>query len=141
MKKLLINSALLVCSVMSMQAQSIIGKWKTIDDKTQKPKSIVEITEKNGVYSGKVIEILSDRKEAKCDQCPGELKGKPIKGITVITGMKKDGDEYSGGKILDPNSGKEYKCLLELDGKDKLNVRGYIGISLIGRTQTWQRVN
>lgn len=141
MKKLLATIALGVFATVSMQAQSVVGKWKTIDDETGKAKSIVEISEKNGVYSGKVIEILSDKKDAKCEKCPSDRKGKPVKGLTIINGLKKDGAEFSGGKILDPVSGKEYKCIIKLNGANKLDVRGYVGISALGRTQTWQRVN
>ncbi|SRR5690606_3654579 len=140
MKNVIIVFALSVIASLGLQAQTVTGKWKTIDDETGKPKSIVEITEDNGKIYGKVIEILTDKKDAKCDKCPGADKGKPIKGLTIIKGLKKDGSEYSGGTITDPGSGKEYKCALKLDGADKLNVRGYIGIQALGRTQTWIRV-
>lgn len=125
----------------SLFAQSVIGQWKTIDDETGEEKSIVDIFEADGKIYGKVVEILNKEKlDAKCTDCPGEDKGKAILGLTIIKGLEKDGDEYDGGKILDPNSGKLYKCLIELDGADKLKVRGYIGFSLIGRTQYWYRV-
>ncbi|WP_306352413.1 DUF2147 domain-containing protein [Flavobacterium sp. '19STA2R22 D10 B1'] len=130
-----------VAGVFSVQAQDVTGKWKTVDDETGEAKSIVEITEKDGKIYGKVVEILNpEKKNAKCKDCPGEDKDKPILGLTIIKGLSKSGKEYSGGKILDPNKGKLYKCNVSLDGKDKLNVRGYIGISLLGRTQTWSRV-
>jgi len=140
MKNLIVVFALSVIASLGLQAQTVTGKWKTIDDETGKPKSIVEITENNGKIYGKVIEILTDKKDAKCDKCPGADKGKPIKGLTIIKNIKKDGSEYSGGTITDPGSGKEYKCALKLDGADKLNVRGYVGIQALGRTQTWIRV-
>lgn len=124
----------------SMSAQSVIGKWKTIDDETGKPKSVVEITEKDGKIYGKVIEILTENKTAVCSKCEGTNKNKPIKGLTIINGLKKDGNEYNGGKILDPTSGKEYKCSMKLNGSDKLDVRGYVGIQALGRTQTWIRM-
>ncbi len=139
MKKAFITFIICIISVFALRAQSVTGKWKTIDDETGKAKSIVEITEKDGKIYGKVIEILTDKKEAKCEKCPGSDKGKPIKGLTIIKGLKKDGNEYSGGKILDPSSGKEYKCAIKLNGKDKLDVRGYVGIQALGRTQTWVR--
>jgi len=140
MKKAIWTLLFSFMAILSMQAQSVVGKWKTIDDETGKAKSIVEITEKNGIYYGKVIEILSEKKDAKCEKCAGERKGKPIKGLTIITGMKKEGKEYSGGKILDPVSGKEYKCIIKLNGDNKLDVRGYVGVSALGRTQTWIRM-
>ncbi|MFT4222017.1 DUF2147 domain-containing protein [Dysgonomonas sp.] len=125
----------------SIYAQSVIGKWKTFDDKTGDAKSIVEITEKDGKIYGKIIEILNPtKKNDKCTKCPDQDKDKPLQGLTIIKGLKKDGKEYSDGKILDPVSGKLYKCTISLDGSDKLDVRGYVGISAFGRTQTWSRV-
>ena len=140
MKNVIATFVLTAFAALSMQAQTVTGKWKTIDDETGKPKSIVEISEKNGKIYGKVVEILTDKKDAKCDKCKGDDKGKPIKGLTIIKGLSKDGKEYSGGTITDPSSGKEYKCALKLNGSDKLDVRGYVGIQALGRTQTWVRV-
>jgi uncharacterized protein (DUF2147 family) len=130
---------LLVTSI--FYSQSIVGKWKTIDDESGKAKSVIEIYEKSGKIYGRVVEILeaSHRKEL-CQDCSGEDADKPIMGLTIIKGLTKDGDEYNGGKILDPRNGKLYKCLIVLEEKDKLKVRGYIGFSLIGRTQYWYRV-
>lgn len=124
-----------------MYAQSPIGTWKTIDDETKQAKSYVQIFEKDGKLYGKVTKILTKGKEdAKCTDCSGALKNKPILGMQILSGLKKDGKEWNGGKIIDPNSGKEYKAKMSLNGNDKLDVRGFIGISLVGRTQTWQRV-
>ena len=121
--------------------QSPIGLWKTIDDETGKEKSYVEIFEKDGKLYGKVTKILTKGKEdSKCEKCSGVLKNKPIQGMVVLSDLKKNGNEWTGGKIVDPNSGKEYKATVKLNGKDKLDVRGYVGISLVGRTQTWHKV-
>ncbi|OYQ33130.1 hypothetical protein CHU92_13385 [Flavobacterium cyanobacteriorum] len=129
-----------VAGTFSAQAQ-VTGRWKTIDDETGQPKSIVEIYEQNGKIYGKVVEILNpDRKNAKCDKCKGADKGKPVLGLIIIKGLTKDGDEWTDGDILDPVKGKTYSCTITLDNKDKLNVRGYMGISLLGRSQTWYRV-
>lgn len=129
-----------VAGIFSAQAQ-VTGKWKTIDDETGEAKSIVEIYEQNGKIYGKVVEILNPaKKKAKCVNCKGSDKDKPIEGLVIIKGLTKDGDEYTDGDILDPNKGKVYSCTITLDGKDKLNVRGYMGISLLGRSQTWTRV-
>ncbi|GIJ93233.1 hypothetical protein CAPN001_06290 [Capnocytophaga stomatis] len=125
----------------ALQAQSVLGKWKTIDDETGKEKSVVEIYEKNGLIYGKLVELLEEKnKNAVCSACSGKNKNKPYLGLVIITDLKKDGDEWSGGKILDPKTGKEYKCYMALEDSNKLKVRGYLGISLIGRTQYWQRV-
>ncbi|AWA31189.1 DUF2147 domain-containing protein [Flavobacterium magnum] len=122
-------------------AQSVTGKWKTIDDETGKALGVVEIYEKNGKVYGRVLEILNPKDRNKtCANCSGDDRDKPILGLTIIKGLKKDGEEYNGGKILDPKSGKLYKCYINLENKDKLKVRGYIGISLFGRTQYWHRV-
>lgn len=130
-----------VAGVFSAQAQ-VTGKWKTIDDETGKAKSIVEIYETNGKLYGKITEILNPaKKNAKCDKCDGADKGKPIEGLVIIKGLTKDGNEWTDGDILDPTKGKLYSCTLKLDGKDKLKVRGYMGVSLLGRTQTWTRVD
>ena len=126
----------------SMQSQSIIGKWKTIDDATGEAKSIVEVFSKSGKIYAKVVDILDPAtKNNHCKQCSGEDKNKPILGLTIIKGLSKDGSEYNSGEILDPKNGKLYKCALSLESKDKLKVRGYIGFSLLGRTQYWHRVN
>ena len=122
-------------------AQGVIGKWKTIDDQTGKAISIIEIFEKQGKIHGKVVDILNPKSRNKrCDECTGEDKGKPILGLTVMKGLKKDGNEYNGGRILDPQHGKVYRCYINLESENRLKVRGYIGISLFGRTQYWYRV-
>jgi len=138
--RLFIIAALFITSLFFGQ-NTVIGKWKTIDDVTGKAMSVVEIYEKDGKIYGRVSDILEVKnRNNKCDNCSGEDKGKPILGLVIIKGLQKDGDEYSGGKILDPKNGKVYKCTINLEGKDKLKVRGYLGISLLGRSQYWYRV-
>lgn len=141
MKLKFILLAGLFISILSANAQSVTGKWKTFDDETKEAKSIVEITERDGKIYGKVIEILNPaKKNIKCTNCSGTDKDKPVLGLEILKGLSKDGKEYSDGKILDPSNGKLYKCTVSLDGNDKLKVRGYIGISAFGRTQNWVRV-
>lgn len=131
-----------ITAMTSMQSQSVIGKWKTIDDATGEAKSIVEVFSKSGKIYAKVVDILDPAtKNNLCKQCSGDDKNKPILGLTIIKGLSKDGSEYNSGEILDPKNGKLYKCALTLESKDKLKVRGYIGFSLLGRTQYWHRVN
>ena len=140
MRKFILSITALLFSTI-FYSQGVIGKWKTIDDETAKAKSIIEIYEKSGKIYGKVIEILeAENKKKVCSNCSGEDKNKPILGMVIIKGLSKEGNEYTFGKILDPKNGKLYKCFIELEGKDKLKVRGYIGISLFGRTQYWYRV-
>lgn len=140
--KQLITLLFCITVMASMQSQSVIGKWKTIDDATGEAKSIVEVFSKSGKIYAKVVDILDPAtKNNLCKQCSGEDKNKPILGLTIIKGLSKDGSEYNSGEILDPKNGKLYKCALSLESKDKLKVRGYIGFSLLGRTQYWHRVN
>ena len=135
-------SALVAASAMAQDATPI-GVWKTIDDETGKPKSLVRITESNGELRGKIEKLFREAGEdpnPKCEKCEGNLKDQPVIGMTIITGMKKDGSEYNGGHILDPNNGKVYKSKLTVvEGGKKLDVRGYIGVPMLGRTQTWIR--
>ncbi|EKS67556.1 MULTISPECIES: DUF2147 domain-containing protein [Caballeronia] len=120
-----------------------VGTWQTIDDQTGKAKAIIQIADDgNGQLSGKVVRGIGefDHPERRCTACTDERKDQLIKGMTIITGMRQDGDEWEGGQILDPDSGKLYKCKMKLeDGGKKLVVRGYIGVSLLGRSQTWVR--
>jgi uncharacterized protein (DUF2147 family) len=120
-----------------------VGLWKTIDDETKKEKSLVRISEAGGVLSGRVEKLFNpSQPDPKCDKCSDERKDQPITGMEILRGVKKgDEDLWDGGTILDPNNGKVYKVRLKLaDGGRKLDVRGYIGAPLLGRTQTWMRV-
>ena len=119
-----------------------VGVWRTVDDNTGKARSHVKIWKHKGKLYGKITQLLNEpQKNPLCDKCPGKLKNKPVIGLTIIRGLSRDGDEWSGGTILDPESGKTYRVLLQLqDGGKKLKVRGYIGVSLLGRTQYWRRV-
>lgn len=141
MKKLF-TLLLITLVTATMNSQSVIGKWKTIDDETGDAKSIVEVFTKSGKIYAKVVEILEPaNKNRLCTNCSGEDKNQSILGLTIIKGLTKDGSEYNSGEILDPKNGKLYKCALSLVSKDKLKIRGYIGFSLLGRTQYWYRVN
>ena len=121
--------------------QNIIGKWKTIDDSTGKEKSIVEIYEKSGKYFGKITQLYDVASQnKKCDKCEGENKNKPIIGLVIIKNMIKDGVVFSGGTITDPSNGKVNSCKFENIKNDKITVRGFIGFSLFGRSQTWIRL-
>ncbi len=119
------------------------GLWRTIDDNSGKPRSLVRISENNGEYSA-VIEkglLATDTPDAVCDKCKDERKGQRIVGMTIVKGIKLKDGHYEGGEILDPENGKTYRCLMKLDSTgNELEVRGYIGIALIGRSQTWTRV-
>ena len=119
-----------------------VGVWKTIDDTTGSPKALVRIFERNGELFGKVEAALDGRHGRVCELCKDDRKDQQIVGMEVIRHMKKSGDEYVGGDILDPESGRVYRCKLRVDdGGKKLLVRGFVGVSLLGRTQTWVREN
>lgn len=136
--------AILAVPAVSTAAEaSPVGLWKTIDDDSGKPKSLIRISESEGVLSGRIEKLFrapDQDQDPKCVKCEGALKDQPIIGMTILTGLKKDGDSYSGGQIVDPASGKTYKSKLTVadDGK-KLNMRGYIGVPMLGRTQIWLR--
>lgn len=134
-------------AAMSADLSSPVGLWKTIDDKTNKPKSHFRITDNNGVLSGTVVKTFPSANyvNGKCSGCEGPYHNKSLNGVTLLRGMKAEKgstDTWSGGKITDPLDGKTYRCTMQLtNGGRSLKVRGYIGIQLLGRTQIWQRVN
>lgn len=136
-------AALGLATALHADMDSPVGVWKTIDDKTGQERSLVRIVENNGILEGKVekiFELPGDDPTHLCKKCDGERKDKPIVGMTFLWGLKKDGDQYSGGEILDPKNGKIYRAKMQLiEGGRKLEVRGYVGLSLFGRSQTWLR--
>ena len=141
MRKFFLTIVLFAFSTTFAQKNTVIGKWKSIDDQTGKEMGVVQIYEEDGKIYGKVIQInKAEDREKLCNNCIGEDKDQPILGLTIIRGLTKDGHEYSGGKIVEPKHGKYYKCYITLENENKLKVRGYIGISLFGRTQYWHRV-
>ncbi|MGX7003654.1 DUF2147 domain-containing protein [Caballeronia sp. KNU42] len=142
--RILLAGALLASAATSMaQAASPTGLWQTIDDKTGQPKALVQIVQdSDGTLTGKILTGLgsNDDPNRRCTACTDSRKDQLMKGMTIIDGMKADGDTWDGGQILDPENGKLYKCKMHLDdGGQKLVVRGYIGVSLLGRSQTWIR--
>lgn len=139
-------AAVLALGVPAAIAQSTpIGLWKTIDDETKQERSTVRITEAGGRLSGR-IEKLIDPKDANavCEKCTDERKGQPIVGLEILRGVThdaKDAGLWSGGEILDPGNGSSYRVRLKpIEGGRRLEVRGYIGMPMLGRTQIWQRV-
>ncbi len=120
---------------------SPVGLWITTDDKTGKVRGRVRIYEEAGRYFARIDAALQGEDPAtRCKVCKDDRKNQPYLGLLVIRNMQQKGDEYSGGDILDPDTGKVYRCKFRLaTGGTRLIVRGYIGISLLGRSQTWQR--
>ncbi|MTI39110.1 DUF2147 domain-containing protein [Fulvivirga lutimaris] len=128
----------IVCSY-SVQAQDILGKWKTIDDETGEAKSVVEIYKKDGLYYGQIVKLFRNKNQDPdpvCDKCPenDERFNQKVIGMEIIKGLSKSGDEYTGGTVLKPDEGKIYKCKIWVED-NKLMIRGYWGIFY--RTQEW----
>ncbi len=124
-------------------AQTPAGLWRTIDDATGKERALVRISESAGVYSAKIEKLLAPdaKPDAKCDQCSDSRKDQPVVGLTIMRNVKKNENIYDGGDILDANNGKVYRVKLTLAGDNKkLDVRGYVGTPMLGRSQTWHRV-
>lgn len=146
MKKVIFTLALFFAVTLSGSAQvtKIIGRWKTIDDVDGSPKSIVFVFKAtNGKYYGKIEKLFKDPTKL-CVECEGAKKNQPVLGMMIINDMVEEKSTLTGGTILDPKKGKVYQCNISLDGKegDKLKVRGSLDRGgLIGRSQTWLRVN
>ena len=136
-------AAVLAAAPAFSQDSSPAGLWKNIDDVSGKPKALIRITEENGVVQGRIEKLFRAADQDQnpvCDKCTDARKNQPVIGMVFMTGLKKDGKEYTGGEILDPDNGKVYKSKMKLaDGGKKLEVRGYIGVPLLGRSQTWLR--
>lgn len=137
MKKTLLAVVAMMAACVA-QAADITGKWRTIDDASGKPKAEVLISQSGSQFNGKIVGLAQGVENV----CPACGDNKPLVGLTVLTGLKSKGNgSYEGGKIYDPKSGKTYSAKAEVsaDGKT-LKVRGYLGVSLLGRTQVWQRI-
>lgn len=126
----------------ALAAPTAVGTWKTIDDDSGKARSYVQITEKSGQLRGRIVELIDpDEPDPKCTECSGPKKGKPIKGLEIMWGLRaQEGSaQWSGGKILDPENGKTYDCKVWLESENELKVRG--SWLFLGRTQTWYRAS
>jgi uncharacterized protein (DUF2147 family) len=144
MKHALPFAALCLAHALAGAQSSPTGLWKTVDDETRKEKSVVRIIEEGGVLSGTIDKLLDPaRQDARCEKCAPPLKDKPVLGMVILRNVVQDANDkslWSGGEILDPANGKSYKVRLKpVDGGKALEVRGYIGMPLLGRTQVWTR--
>ena len=144
MKKIAIATLMSLVAVSAMAQASPAGLWKTIDDDTKKEKSLVRISESNGVFSGRIEKLLDPetKQDAVCEDCSDERKGKPVLGMTILRNLKQNVEDktiFDGGDVLDPKNGKVYRARLRpVDGGKKLEMRGYVGPFY--RTQVWLRV-
>lgn len=145
MKNTLIALALAGMSLAAAAQSTPAGLWKTIDDDGKTEKSLVRITETAGTFSAKIEKVFdATKQDARCEKCSDDRKDQPVLGMTIVKGVRANLDDqalWDGGEILDPNNGKTYKVRMKpVDGGKRLEVRGYIGAPLLGRTQTWVRV-
>lgn len=122
---------------------SPVGLWKNVDDVSGKPRALIRITESNGALLGRIEKVFPAPNEdpnPKCDKCEGANKNAPVIGLVILSGLTEEGGDYVGGQILDPDNGKVYRSKVRLtDGGKTLSVRGYIGVPMLGRSQTWVR--
>jgi len=146
MKQALLTALLVTACAASWAQATPVGVWKTIDDKTKTERAQIRITEAGGVLSGKIEKLLAAdaKQDGVCDKCSDDRKDKPMLGLEVLRGVKKaegEAELWDGGTILDAAEGKVYKVrLTPADGGKKLEVRGFIGMPMLGRTQVWTRV-
>lgn len=149
MKKWIGLVACLFSTVLLAETQSPVGSWRTIDDATGKPKAIVDVSiNKNNELEGRIKEVLYEpgkEKQTLCQACSGSKKNQPLVGLVFMEKLiqsSKNPERWEKGFILDPKTGKVYRCHLTLDKTNRrMEVRGYIGISLLGRTQHWERIS
>ena len=145
MKKIALALGLLGLTALANAADPLNGSvWKTIDDKTKQPKAIVKFTEqKNGTLSASIQKVLTPGEENACTKCEGPYNNKSLKGLKIVHGLKNSGGtSYEDGTILDPSSGKTYRLKGQVvEGGKKLELRGFIGVAVLGRNQTWIRAN
>ena len=142
----LVVTLLLLLAAPMARAQSPVGYWRTIDDETGDARSIVQVYEQDGEIYGKIVKVLKVSDKAKrneegqviCTTCEGDRHNQPVEGMVFIKGLEKDGDTYKGGTIFNPEDGKTYKAKMKVNDDGDLDVRGYVGISLFGRSQTWE---
>jgi uncharacterized protein (DUF2147 family) len=140
----LLLCVLLLALAAPVFAQSTpIGRWHSIDDKSGKPKAVIEVFDAGqGRLSARIVELLGERKDPNpmCNACTGARKNKPVIGMVIAWGLRRDGDTWADGRILDPENGKEYSVKMTLiEGGKRMQVRGFLGLSLLGRTQVWRR--
>ncbi len=119
----------------------VVGHWQVTSDKTGKPDGIVETYLQDGKLFGRIEKVAPGVNPAEpCVKCPEPQRGKPFEGLVVLWNLHPEGGAWTGGTILDPQAGDTYRATVRANGADALEVRGYVGIALFGRTQTWRRV-
>ncbi len=146
MRKISLAFAILLVTFTSWShGASPVGKWKTIDDNTGEAKSIINIWEEDGEIFGSIESLFRKPQQNPnplCTKCKGNLRNKPIIGLTILQNLKQDENQWTGGSVLDPENGNTYRCNIEVvENGAKLKVRGFIGVSVLGRTQYWHKAD
>jgi uncharacterized protein (DUF2147 family) len=137
----LMATCLLLAPANGAQPDPAIGLWQVYSDKDGAPNGQVRTYLQNGKLAGVVEQLRpGSPPDKRCTKCSGEQRDKPIKGLVIMWGLDKDNDKWTGGTILDPENGATYRCNVRFVAPDSLEVRGYIGFALFGRTQTWKRL-
>jgi uncharacterized protein (DUF2147 family) len=136
--------AAFICAIVASAAfgqPTPVGIWRVIGDVSGEAEALVAISERDDVFEGRIVKVFSRPgvdPDAVCELCPGARRNQPVRGLTILSGLRRNGDDYTGGDILDPDTGEIYRCKLTLSADNRrLMVRGFVGISLFGRTQTW----
>lgn len=124
---------------LSINAQNITGQWETYDDATNEKKAIVEFYKDDALFFAKIVKSFVGKENAICEECKGTKKNHAIHGLVIIENLRKNKKDYVDGTILDPESGEVYSCQIKLLDNNTLKVRGFVGLSLFGRTQYWRR--
>lgn len=140
LKELVFSFLFISLSLVCYTQSTIVGTWKTIDDNTGEEKSHVEIYEQGGAVYGRIVALLLKPEDTLCTECKGADKDQPVVGMVIIKNLASYENHWHGGTIMDPESGKIYKCKIYSEGENKLKVRGYIGIEALGRNQYWHRI-
>ena len=126
-------------------ATDYLGEWRVVDDESGEAQAVMRIYEEDGKVHGRIVRSLAPNANlgdpVPCEDCEGEFEDADLRNVPILRNMEWDGDGFSGGRIYDPRSGRGYKCAMELEGADRLRVRGYLGIRALGRTQVWERVS
>lgn len=126
-----------------MTAEAATGLWRTIDDSTGEPRSLVAIAHHDGVLTGRIVELIDPPEpNPLCEQCPGDKRDAPVEGLEILWGFESSrrAGEWTGGELLDPENGRVYRGRLRVqDEGDRLEVRGFIGSPMLGRSQIWER--
>ena len=136
-----VHLALACGTALAGEGDSPVGLWRTIDDRTGKARSVVRIYEEAGRLHGRIERGFDPREQDRvCDKCEDERRGKPLRHMVILLNLKAEAGEFVDGDILDPDNGTVYRCKMRLEeGGRRLVVRGYVGVSLFGRSQTWER--